>query len=303
MYPPFLQPNDTIGIVATARWVTAEQLQPAIALFQSWGFRVKVAPAVFEKNFQLAGNDAVRLAALQQMLDDPEIKAVVIARGGYGTVRVVDAIDWTAFLKHPKWVCGYSDITVLLNVLTNKGFGAIHSTMPISFPDATPEALEQLRRCLVGEKVPIVWEGSGQKGNAEGPVVGGNLSVIYSQLGSATQLDTRGKILFLEDVDEMLYHIDRMLVGLKRAGLFEGCTGVVFGGFTQMKDNTASYGFSVENPWGFSVEEMAMEYLGGLHIPIGFGFPAGHLNDNRAFYQGCLAQLEVRESSSTLFFL
>lgn len=302
MYPPFLQPNDTIGIVATARWVTQEQMQPAIALFESWGFRVQVSPAVFEKNHQLAGNDAVRLAALQEMLDNPEIKAIVVARGGYGTARIVDELDWTSFLSHPKWVCGYSDITVLLNALTNKGIAAIHSTMPISFPDATPEALEQLRRCLVGEKVPIVWQSTGLAGSAEGEVVGGNLSVIYSQLGSCTQLDTRGKILFLEDVDEMLYHIDRMMVGLKRGGLFREVKGVIFGGFTQIKDNTKAFGFSTDNPWGVGIAEMALAHLVGLNVPVSFGFPAGHLADNRAFYEGLPASLVVEEGHSRLVF-
>jgi muramoyltetrapeptide carboxypeptidase len=302
MYPPFLQPNDTIGIVATARWVTQEQMKPAIALFESWGFRVQVSPAVFEKNHQLAGNDTVRLAALQEMLDNPEIKAIVVARGGYGTARIVDELDWTSFLSHPKWVCGYSDITVLLNALTNKGIAAIHSTMPISFPDATPEALEQLRRCLVGEKVPIVWQSTGLAGSAEGEVVGGNLSVIYSQLGSCTQLDTRGKILFLEDVDEMLYHIDRMMVGLKRGGLFREVKGVIFGGFTQIKDNTKAFGFSTDNPWGVGIEEMALAHLVGLNRPVSFGFPAGHLADNRAFYEGLPASLVVEEGHSRLVF-
>jgi muramoyltetrapeptide carboxypeptidase len=302
MQPPFLQSGDTIGIVSTARWVSPEQLAPAIALFESWGLRVKVAPNVGTKTFQLAGNDATRLADLQAMLDDKEVKAIIISRGGYGTVRLIDQIDWTFFDQNPKWIAGYSDITVLLNRLSNQGFSAIHSTMPISFPDATKEALDNLKAALFGELNEMTWEGGLFAGQAEGEIVGGNLSVIYSQLGSATQLKAKGKILFLEDVDEMLYHTDRMLMGLKRAGVLDGIVGLIAGGFTQMKDNTLAFGFSLENPWGADVEDMFREFFGPMGVPVASQFPAGHLADNRAFYMGKKASLKVDNKNCRLVF-
>jgi len=286
MQPPFLQSGDTIGIVSTARWVSPEQLAPAISLFESWGLRVKVAPNVGTKQFQLAGTDAERLADLQAMLNDEELKAIIVSRGGYGTVRLIDGLDWTFFDKKPKWIAGYSDITVLLNRLTNEGIACIHSTMPISFPDATAAALDNLKAAFFGTLSGVEWTGGLFEGEACAEVVGGNLSVIYSQLGSPTQLDAKGKILFIEDVDEMLYHTDRMLMGLKRAGVFEGMVGVIAGGFTQMKDNTTAYGFSLENPWGADVRDMLIEFFRPLGIPVAMDFPAGHLSDNRAFYMG-----------------
>lgn len=302
MQPPFLQSGDTIGIVSTARWVSPEQLAPAIALFESWGLRVKVAPNVGTQHFQLAGEDATRLADFQSMLDDDDVKAIIISRGGYGTVRLVDAIDWGKYDKNPKWIAGYSDITVLLNRLSNVGIASIHSTMPISFPDATVEALDNLKAALFGDLREIIWQGTLFAGEAEAEIVGGNLSVIYSQLGSVTQLDTQGKILFIEDVDEMLYHTDRMLMAMKRAGLFNQIKGVIVGGFTQMKDNTKDFGFSTENPWGASVSEMMMEFFEPLNIPVVMDFPAGHLSDNRAFFMGKKARLEAQKEISKLVF-
>lgn len=302
MQPPFLQSGDTIGIVSTARWVSPDQLAPAIALFESWGLRVKVAPNVGTQHFQLAGEDAVRLSDFQSMLEDDDVKAIIISRGGYGTVRLIDSIDWRKYDENPKWIAGYSDITVLLNRLSNEGIASIHSTMPISFPDATQEALDNLKAALFGDLREMTWQGTLFAGTAEAEIVGGNLSVIYSQLGSSTQLDTRGKILFIEDVDEMLYHTDRMLMALKRAGLFNQIKGVIVGGFTQMKDNTQEFGFSTDNPWGAGVSDMMKEFFEPIKIPVVVDFPAGHLSDNRAFFMGKMARLEAHQEISKLVF-
>lgn len=299
MQPAFLQQGDTIGIIATARFITSEQWQYAKGVIESWGLKIKLAENVFTPSFQLAGNAEDRTQSFLSLWKDNEVKALLVARGGYGTIHTIDEI--LPHINDSKWICGYSDVTVLLNACTNKDIACIHSTMPVSFEHATPEALENLRFALFGETFSFEWnEKQIQKGSSEGKIVGGNLSVIYSQLGSATQLNTEGKILFLEDVDEMLYHIDRMLTALKRAGMFKNITGLILGGFTQMRDNTEEFGFSSNNPWGKSLVEMILEIGLNGSIPIAAGFPAGHLNDNRAFYMGRNAELIVNENSAQL---
>ncbi len=292
MMMPFLRPGDTIGICATARWVTEDQLQPALDIIHRWGFKTKVMPQVFFQNGQLAGTDEERIQGLLACITDPSIQAIIVARGGYGTVRVVDAIPEVVIQDNSKWLCGYSDITVLHNRWNNMGIPTIHSTMPISFPNATPFALDQLYNALTGQWRGRSWSApSSIKQQLEGVIVGGNLSVVYSQLGSRTQLNTKGKILFLEDVDEMIYHLDRMLLGLKRAGLLDDIKGLLLGGFTQMKDNTQAFGFSADNPWGSTVTDIFQELAHGLNIPIAFDFPAGHWEQNEAFYLGMNVKL------------
>ena len=299
MQPAFLQQGDTIGIIATARFITSEQWQYAKGVIESWGLKIKLAENVFKPSFQLAGNVEERTQSFLSLWNDNEVKALLVARGGYGTIHTIDEI--LPYLNESKWICGYSDVTVLLNACTNKDIACIHSTMPISFEHATPEALDNLRCALFGKSFLFNWnEKQIQVGKTEGEIVGGNLSVIYSQLGSATQLNTEGKILFLEDVDEMLYHLDRMLTALKRAGLFKNIQGIILGGFTQMRDNTEEFGFSSHNPWGKSIVEMILEIGLDCNIPVTMGFPAGHLNDNRAFYMGRNAELIVNENSAQL---
>ena len=299
MQPAFLQQGDTIGIIATARFITSEQWQYARGVIDSWGLKIKLAENVFKPSFQLAGNVEERTQSFLSLWNDNEVKALLVARGGYGTIHTIDEI--LPFLNESKWICGYSDVTVLLNACTNKNIACIHSTMPISFEHATAEALENLRRALFGESFLFDWnEKQIQTGITEGKIVGGNLSVIYSQLGSATQLNTEGKILFLEDVDEMLYHVDRMLTALKRAGMFKNIQGLILGGFTQMRDNTEEFGFSSNNPWGKSLVEMILNIGLDCNVPVTMGFPAGHLNDNRAFYMGRNAELIVNENSAQL---
>ena len=299
MQPAFLQQGDTIGIIATARFITSDQWQYAKGVIESWGLKIKCAENVFKPQFQLAGSVEDRTQSFLSLWNDPEVKALLMARGGYGTVHTIDEI--LPLLSASKWICGYSDVTVLLNACTNENISCIHSTMPISFEHATAEALENLRCALFGESFLFNWnEKQIQIGRCEGEIVGGNLSVIYSQLGSSTQLNTEGKILFLEDVDEMLYHVDRMITALKRAGMFKNIRGLIFGGFTQMRDNTEEFGFSSNNPWGKSVEQMIRELALSAETPIAIGFPAGHLNDNRAFYMGRNSELIVNENSAQL---
>jgi muramoyltetrapeptide carboxypeptidase len=300
--PPYLKSGDCIGIAATARWVTPEQLQPAIDLFTSWGLRVKVAPHVHSVNFQLAGTDRERSQGLQELLDDNEVQAVIIARGGYGTVHTIDAIDFSRLLEKPKWVAGYSDITVLHAHLNSRGITTIHSTMPISFPDATPEALENLRRSLFGElpSFASLDQVDREFDPVNGCLMGGNLSVLYSVMGSNSWNAQDDVILFIEDVDEMLYHLDRMLWGMYRGGMLSNVRAIVCGGFTQMKDNTTRFGFPSDNPWGAASVEIIRSMAERLAVPVAFGFPAGHLSDNRAFYLGRNVTLTCNEGRAEI---
>lgn len=287
--PSYLRVGDCIAIVATARWMDSGQVDMAVNLLESWGFKVLVSKSIETRYGQLAGDDETRCSELQRYLDDPEVSAILMARGGYGTVRILDNLDWSKFNRNPKWICGYSDITVLLAHLVNKGISCIHSTMPISFPDATNVALEELRRCLTGEIKRIEWEKTEWSDNCdsvEGRLIGGNLSVMNSLLGSLTQIDCRESILFIEDVDEHLYHLDRMCWALRRAGVFEGLKALIIGGMTQMKDNTIAFGFKSDNPWGKEIHEIVRGSLPSSKIPIMGGFPAGHQSDNRAFIMG-----------------
>lgn len=301
--PPFLKPNDTIGVVATARWIDDETMALAKEVFASWGYKTKFFPHVGSRAFQLAGEDHQRRADLQAAINDPEIAAIVVARGGYGTVRVLEGLDWTWFKKHPKWICGYSDITILHAHLSHVlNIASVHSTMPISFPHATPTAMENLRSALAGNSYHFEWPSTCAIDDISAPLVGGNLSVLYSALGSAEQLRGDNAIVFLEDVDEMLYHIDRMLMALLRAGTFHGAKAIIAGGFTLIKDNTPEFGFETNNPWGKSVTNMLDELSQRLGIPVLQGMQAGHMNDNRAFYLGATAKLSSNNGMAVLSF-
>lgn len=287
MTPPFLKSGDTIGIVATARWITEDALQPAIALFESWGLKVEVAPNVHSRHFQLAGDDVLRQRSLQEMLDRPDVQAIIVARGGYGTVRLIDQLQFDGMRRHPKWICGFSDVTVLHNALNNLGIATIHGPMPFTFGEATPASMESLKDCLFGNREEIRFRSSSEAPELSAvSIVGGNLSVMASQLGSSTQPNARGKLLFLEDIDEMVYHIDRMLMALKRGGVFNGCAGLLAGGFTGMRDNTKAFGFGSDNPWSQRPEDMLRDLAHELKLPLLEDFPAGHIADNRAFYLG-----------------
>jgi muramoyltetrapeptide carboxypeptidase len=302
MIPPFLRRGDVVGICATARWLTDDQIEYAVRVIEGWGFRADVDPHVLKRHFQLAGEDLVRREALQRMLDRTDIGAILVARGGYGTVRIIDELDWSGFLRNPKWVCGYSDITVLHAELARMNVASVHCSMPVSFADCTPEALANLRAALTGELREFSWKSSTNGAiRARGKLWGGNLSVLCSLLGSVTLHHEAGRLLFIEDVDEMHYHVDRMLTALTRAGYLSGVGAVIAGGFTQMRDNTREFGFKADNPWGRSPAELLVSHFGespGLVSDM----PAGHLNDNRAFYLGIDAILEVSGGQASLSF-
>ncbi|KAA3622334.1 MAG: LD-carboxypeptidase [Flavobacterium sp.] len=286
--PPYLQAGDTIGIVSTARKVDVTQIQPALDLLARWGLKVKLGESIGAEKNQFAGEDALRARDLQQMLDDPHIKAIWCARGGYGTVRIIDLLDFQKFATNPKWIIGYSDITVLHAHLNGRGVETLHAQMPLDIDKKTPETANSLKELLFGRQYTVSYtdsSGISRNGSAEGVLVGGNLSVLYSLCGSASQLDTDGKILFLEDLDEYLYHVDRMLQNLRRNGYFNSINGLIIGGLTDMNDNTIPFGKTAEQ----IVEDMVSQY----DFPVCYNFPAGHLMDNRALIMGRNVLLNV----------
>jgi muramoyltetrapeptide carboxypeptidase len=294
--PPFLKPGDTVAIVCTARKFSAEEAKPAIELLDSWGLQVRLGNTIGLNNFQLGGTDAERAADFQAMMNDENIKAIWCARGGYGTVRIIDALDFTQFKKHPKWIIGFSDVTVLHSQLHVERVATMHAIMPFTVPKAPEEVKETLRKALFGESVSytIPSKAYDVKGKASGELVGGNISILNSLLGSKSSIDTGGKILFIEDLDEYLYHIDRMMYNLKRNGYFEKVKGIVVGSMSDMHDN--------EIPFGQNEVQIITAIASEYQIPIVFEFPAGHQVDNRALLLGKQVDFEVNEKEVTLKF-
>lgn len=297
MLPPFLQPGDTVAIAATARKVSPAEMQPAIDLLRSWGFSVVVQPELYSIQNQFAGSDANRTASFQKLLDDKTVKAIFCARGGYGTVRMVDALNWEALTQKPKWIVGYSDITVLhSHIAKHCGIATLHAPMPINMQAHLQhtESLQMLRDTILGNLLSYETESNSfnRKGLATGKLVGGNLSVLYSLLGSASDIDTDGCILFVEDLDEYLYHIDRIVVNLKRNGKLNKLGGLIVGGMSDMKDNAV--------PFGKSAEAIIAEHVEGFEYPVLMGFPAGHEPQNYPLVLGAEYELSVSASASYL---
>jgi muramoyltetrapeptide carboxypeptidase len=298
--PKSLQKGAVVTIISTARKITLEELQPAINTFKSWGLHVKFGKNLFERHHQFAGTAGQRIDDLQTALNDPETKAIVCARGGYGTVQLIDALDFSRFLQQPKWLVGYSDVTVLHNHINqNLGIETLHGNMPISFPkEGENESTETIRNALFGNDYSLNFlvEEHSILPNKElkAPIVGGNLSIIYSLTGTPSQIDARGKFLFIEDLDEYLYHIDRMMMNLKRAGLFNGCMGILIGGMSDMNDNAI--------PFGSSAKETILQTVKEYNIPVIFGVPAGHIERNLALIMNRKVELSIEGNKATLNF-
>jgi len=294
--PPLLKKGDIVALVATARKHTENLLEPAQILLESWGLRVRLGATVGLEYHQLAGTDAERAQDFQNQCDDPEVKAIWCVRGGYGTVRMLDYVDFSKLKIHPKWIIGYSDITVFHAHLLSLGLQSIHGFMAFDATKVTEEAKKSLQLALFEKKLKyeIPTHHLNRQGNSEGIIIGGNVSVLYSLLGSVSAPDFQDKILFLEDLDEYLYHMDRMLMNLKRCGIFNKIKGLVVGGMTQMHDSTI--------PWGKNIQEIIYEHVSDFNFPVAFEFPAGHILDNRAIIMGATVQLSVTESTTKLFF-
>ena len=294
--PPFLKAGDTVALVCTARKFFPEDAKPAIDLLESWGLNVKLGSTIGLDNFQLGGKDTERTTDFQAQLDDENVKAIWCARGGYGTVRIIDSLDFTNFKQHPKWIMGFSDVTVLHSQLNVERVASLHSIMPFTVPTAPEKVKETLRKALFGETISytIPSKSFDVKGTASGELVGGNISILYSLLGSKSAIDTKDKILFIEDLDEYLYHIDRMMYNLKRNGYFEQVKGIIVGSMTDMHDN--------EIPFGQNEVQIITEIAKDTSIPIAFQFPAGHQKDNRTLILGQQVAFEVNEKEIKLKF-
>lgn len=295
--PEYLKKGDTVAIVSTARKVSKEEIEPALQLLEKWGLNYDLGKTIGAEENQFAGSDDLRAADFQKMLDNPKIKAIWCARGGYGTVRIIDNLDFSTFKKNPKWIIGYSDITVLHSHIHNFGIETLHAQMCLEIQNKTAETAESLRKVLFGEKYSIEIEQTesiAQPGILTGELIGGNLSVLYSLCGSASEMKTDGKILFIEDLDEMLYHVDRMMMNLKRSGYLKNLKALIIGGMTEMKDNKVYF--------GKTAEETIMDLVKEYNYPVITNFPAGHIKDNRALIMGRKVEFEAETNKVVLKF-
>ena len=293
--PAYLKKGDRIGIIAPARKISLAEIQFAVDAMKSWGLEVVLGKNLFKEENQFSGSDAERTADLQQMLDDDSILAVISARGGYGTLRIIDRLDFSKFQKDPKWIIGYSDITVLhSHIHCNFGIETIQATMPINF-HKDKESVETFRKALFGEKLDyeISKHPLNRSRAADGVLIGGNLSLLYALIGSKSDINTKEKILFIEDLDEYLYHIDRMMLSLKRAGKLSGLAGLVVGGMSDMKDNQV--------PFGKSAEEIIFDAVKEFNYPVCFNFPSGHTEKNLTLLFGRRAKLNVSDLTTLTF--
>ncbi len=296
--PPFLQPGDTIAITCPAGFMPREKAQACIDTLQAWGFRVVAGDTVGggSSNY-FAGTDRDRIADLQRFLDDPQVKAILFGRGGYGLSRIIDEIDFTSFKARPKWLIGFSDITVLhAHIFTNYDITSLHAPMAGAFnEDGAPSpGVLSLRHALTGGAAAYHCPPSffNRIGRATAPLVGGNLALLTHLVGSPSEIDTTGKLLFLEDVGEYRYNVDRMLRQLRRSGKLARLAGLVIGGFTDMKDTT--------RPFGATVEEIILDVVGDYFYPVCFGFPVSHGKDNVALKIGVTHTLTVDHEGTAL---
>jgi muramoyltetrapeptide carboxypeptidase len=296
--PPYLQPGDTIGIVCPGGYMPLEKAQACIDTLKEWGYRVKTGKTLgSDSENYFSGDDKERLADLQRMLDDPEIKAILCARGGYGTSRIIDDLHFKKFESAPKWIIGFSDITVLhAHIHTNFKIATLHGPMAGAFNEdgAGTEFVKTLRWALKGEKIKVQCQVHplNRKGEAVGELVGGNLSLLAHLVGTASDMKTRGKILFIEDLGEYLYNIDRMLIQLRRSGKLHRLAGLIVGGFTEMKDT--------ERPFGSTVQEIIRDAVAEYDYPVCFGFPVSHGKENYALKSGVGHKLKVGKNKVTL---
>ncbi|RRB02217.1 S66 peptidase family protein [Larkinella rosea] len=297
--PPFLQPGQRVGVMAMASRLEYESLEPAFRILrEEWQLEVVEGESLRSSYFQFAGDDDLRRRDLQGLLDDPTIHAIFSARGGYGSYRILDQLDFTQFLKHPKWIIGFSDITVLHCHLHRLGVQSLHAIMPRLFGnDGVADSIETLRQCLFGEAVtpytsPI--NSLNRAGVADGQLIGGNLALLLHSLGTPSDIDLTGKLFFIEDIDETLFSLDRMMIQLRRSGRLAGLAGMIVGQFTDMRINESS-------PFGKTANEIIAEHLQGYAFPVCFDFPVGHVPRNLAMPLGRMARLEVNEGAVLKF--
>lgn len=302
--PPYLKPGDTIGISAPAGYILEKEIQPAKLKLEEWGFKVRIGYTVGKRDFSFGGTDEQRTNDLQIMIDDPNVKAILCARGGYGITRIIDKLSFTRFKEKPKWIIGFSDITALLiHVNRNYNTASIHSKMCNSFPEnwqsAEPQiqdSIMSIKQALTGTKmkynVPV--SPMNRKGLGTGQLIGGNLSIIQNLMGTNSEIKTEGKILFLEEVSEYLYSLDRMMVNLQRSKKLDKLSGIVVGGFNRLKPDDPGEEF------GRTVEEIILSKVSGYSFPVCFNFPVGHQKYNMALKCGVRHTLTVRDDTVEL---
>ncbi len=294
--PPYLKKGDKIAIIAMASKINRSDLDFSINIMQNeWGVEVLVGDSVNSAYFDFAGNDDVRRFDFQKMLDDSSVKAIFSARGGYGSSRFIDQINFDNFVQNPKWIIGFSDITAVHEKVQALGYQSIHGPMPKTFSRDYP-SVERLQDFLFGSfpDYKISSHPMNQLGRAEGQIVGGNLCLLAHSIGSQSELNTEGKILFIEDISEYLYNIDRMIVQLKRAGKLDNLAGLIVGDFSDTKDN--------DSPFGKGVEEIVLEHTASYNYPICFGFPAGHESVNFPLLLGRNTTMKISIDTVELIF-
>lgn len=302
--PAYLKPGDLIGITCPSGYIMPEDLQPAVNKMKEWGFDIRLGDTAGKRDFTLAGDDEERAKDFQNMINDPTIKAIMLARGGYGAVRIIDKINFEKFVKKPKWIIGFSDATVFhCHINRNFGIASIHSKMCNSFPSDWSSAeqkqldsIDSIRKCLIGEKMTYkTLPGSNNRAGAEeGILIGGNLSILENLAASDSDISTESKILFIEEVEEYLYNIDRMLWNLKRSGKFDKLKGLIVGGFNKIKPDDPGEDF------GKTVYEMVLEKVKEYNYPVCFDFPVGHQKENYALKCGVKHKLTVSGDSVQL---
>jgi muramoyltetrapeptide carboxypeptidase len=294
--PRFLKPGDKIGIVAPGRKVSSQQMDQALGTFSEWQLDVVLAPNIFGHDHSyLASKDEGRLRDFQNMIDDPEISAIVCARGGYGTTRILDRLDFQRLRKNPKWIVGFSDITAVHLKLNALGIESIHATMPIIFPqEGSLPSITSLLEILLGStsSISAPYNANNKHGSAIGQVIGGNLSMIVDSLSTSGEADFDDKILVVEEIDEYLYKVDRMFTHLQRAGKLSGLRGLAVGYFSDMKDTSPGF--------GETVEEIILDKVRRYNYPVAFNFPIGHENPNFAWRSGSVMTLTVNRNGSSL---
>ena len=299
--PDFLKPGDKILIVAPAGIVKQpDAIRIAKKKMEQYGYVVELGKNVFNRHHHFAGTDAERLEDMQWALNHPTAKAIWCARGGYGSVRIIDDLDFSVFKIHPKWLIGYSDFTVFHSQLHNLGYQSIHAAMPINFKEPWAEikaSIEGLNQTLKGEKLTyqIPSNPKNVKGIAKGKLIGGNLTILENMIGSTCCFSTEHKILFIEEIGEYKYHLDRLLRALDRKGYFKNCSGLILGDFTRIKSNSPGF--------GQSIEEIVLSLVKKYNIPVLFDFPAGHENKNMPLIFGNEIKMEVKEGVSKVDFL
>lgn len=295
--PPDLQKGDKVAIICMAGKTNLSTIQAAIDILEKWGLQVIVGETVGAADGVFGGTDLLRKNEFQKYLNDPEIKAIFSARGGYGSTRFLDEISWKKFKKTPKWVIGFSDITAVITKINNIGIEAIHGPMPKMFGNVGGEkSLDYLRKILFGKTFEYIVKAQKQNkiGQTTAEIVGGNLCILAHTIGSKSAINTDNKILFIEDISEYYYNIDRMIVQLKRAGKFKHLKGLIVGHFTDCKDS--------DNPFDKTVEEIVLDQTKEYGFPIAFGFPVGHENENWPIVCGRTAKLVVDENQTIIDF-